>query len=476
MSDSELFGTDGIRAIANEPPLTPDSVRQIGSVLGWMAVEFPGSFAYPHGQNMPDTLDPDEIESTRPTVIIVRDPRQSGDMICSALISGLTASGADVIYGGVLPTPAASVLSRLYRANLGVSISASHNPPEYNGIKLFAPEGQKISSHLEEKIEQLLEDEHTYPPVPVEGDRIGKVTAREEDAARDYVEWLLRREESPGSTDSHIIVDAGHGAATPILRRLFDSLPCETTFLADTPDGSRINQGSGTGNMSTLEKKVLAENADLGIAMDGDADRVLLVDETGTERNGDDILAALATDLFERNKLPGNTVVGTVMTNQGLETYFKHKGINLHRTPVGDRNIAHALFENEWILGGEQSGHIIMYDRSPTGDALQTALSILELMNQKDESASELLSCFETYPQVLENVPVSHKPPLENLDSVNERIEHWEDTLQDQGRVLLRYSGTEPVCRVMVEGTEKKLIQDAADDIADSVRNCIPDS
>jgi len=474
MTNPDLFGTDGIRAVANQPPLTPRTIVDIGGVLGWMMVEFPGAFSYPHGQNIPDPLDPDRIESTRPKAVIVRDPRRSGDMITSALIAGLTAAGADVVDGGILPTPASSTLTRHFGANLGISISASHNPPEYNGIKLFTPEGQKVSSHLEKKIEQLLDDEHEYPPVPVEGERIGTVDRRETRAARTYVDHLMNPVEEAAFEELHVVVDAGYGAACPILSRLFEALGVRTTFLAAEPDGDRINQNAGIDNLERLTETVTREEADLGIALDGDADRVLLVDETGTVRNGDDILAALATDLHARDALPGNRVVGTVMTNQGLAAYLDRQGMDLHRTAVGDRNIAHALFEEDGAIGGEQSGHIILYDRSPTGDALQTAIATMSLMDRKNQPASELLSLFDTFPQVLENVQVDEKPPLNELDPVNERIDHWEETLENQGRVLLRYSGTEPVCRVMVEGTDQELIREAADDLAGTVRESLP--
>ncbi len=475
MSDTDLFGTDGIRSIANQDPLTPEKLVRIGSVLGWMAVEFPGSFSYPHGQEVPEEIETEEIENMRPTVVTVRDPRRSGDMIEAALEAGLTASGADVISCGILPTPAASVLTRSYGANLGISISASHNPPEYNGIKLFTPGGHKLSDHLEEKIESLVNNEHPYPPVPVQGDRIGQVEFRKEMGANDYVEFLLDVVSAVDLSDLHIVVDAGHGAAGGTVDQLLGRMDCTSTVLSGTPDGTRINQSSGTSDLTQLKQTVRDEGADLGVALDGDADRVLLVDENGTERDGDAILAALGSYMKEQETLSGNTVVGTVMTNEGLAQFFRNRGIELKRPQVGDRNIAHELFENDWCLGGEQSGHVILYDRSPTGDGLQTALKILQLMKETGKKASELLSTYEKFPQILKNVTVSDKPPLEELDRVNDRVKHWEDQLGKSGRVLIRYSGTEPVCRIMVEGADQDLISEAADDLARTVRESLPE-
>lgn len=475
MSNTTLFGTDGIRSVANEEPLTPETLVRIGSVLGWMAVEFPGSFAYPHGQEIPEELDVEEIENIRPRVVTVRDPRKSGDMIEAALEAGLTASGADVISCGLLPTPAASYLTRLYGANLGISISASHNPPEYNGIKLFTPSGHKISAHLEEKIEQLVNNEHPYPPVPVQGNRIGQVTFKEEEAKDQYIDFLLEVVDGVDLSNFNVVVDAGHGAGGAVAERLFDQLGCETTVLSGEPDGERINQSAGTSDLTNLTQTVEEKGADLGIALDGDADRVQLIDETGTERDGDAILAALASYMHDNGTLSGDTVVGTVMTNEGLAAFLKDRDIDLKRPQVGDRNIANELYENDWSLGGEQSGHVILYDRSPTGDGLQTALEVLRLMAETGNTASELLSQYHRFPQILRNVTVSEKPPLEELDQVNECVDQWEKTLQNTGRVLIRYSGTEPVCRVMVEGEDEKLISEAAEEIARSVRETLPE-
>ncbi len=475
MSKTTLFGTDGIRSVANEEPLTPETLVRIGAVLGWMAVEFPGSFSYPHGQEIPEDLDVQEIENIKPRVVTVRDPRRSGDMIEAALEAGLTASGADVISCGLLPTPAASVLTREFGANLGISISASHNPPEYNGIKLFTPSGHKISSHLEEKIEKLLNNDHSYPPVPVQGDRIGQVTFKTEEAKQTYINFLLEGVEDVDLSDLDVVVDAGHGAGGAVSDELFDALGCRTTILSGEPDGQRINQAAGTSDLTELRKTVQDLDADLGIALDGDADRVQLIDETGTERDGDAILAALASHMHDHGRLSGNTVVGTVMTNEGLASFLKNRDIDLKRPSVGDRNIAHELFENDWSLGGEQSGHVILYDRSPTGDGLQTALAVLRLMKETGSRASNLLSQYDRFPQILRNVTVSEKPPLEELDQVNKCVNRWEESLQDTGRVLIRYSGTEPVCRVMVEGEDKELIAEAAEDIARAVRETLPE-
>ncbi len=474
MNEPSLFGTDGIRGPANKPPLVPGDLVRLGSILGWLPVEFPGAFTYPMGQDDPGGLGEGLYEADRPRVVLARDPRRSGEMISSALISGLTASGADVFQCGQLPTPAVSVLTDQFEAHLGISISASHNPPTDNGVKLFAPKGFKFSSYLEEKIDSLYRDDKPYPPVPVNGDRLGEIQNCRDEARERYLDFLSSKFSS--SLDSiEVVVDPAYGAATELISPLFrDRLNVKSLhLLSEEPDGTKINQGCGTANLEPLREAVLEYGADLGIALDGDADRALVVDQKGKKHDGDDLLACFATEMKQNDELSGNSVIGTVMANQGLARFLEKEGIEFVRVSVGDQNILRKLYDDQLSLGGEQSGHIINFDQLPTGDGLLTALNLLSVMVNREAPASELLNRFEPFPQVLENVDVSEKPPLDSIDQLQKSIDQWNDTLKPDGRVLVRYSGTEPVCRIMVEGPDQDQISEAAEDIASVVRETI---
>lgn len=532
MSESkELFGTDGIRGVANEPPLDPDSVQRLGTIIGWNLVENPLCFTIsqaseassgvpehlkqvqgppsgpqkagsnvshpPQSSDSETNEEEDQIDFPpgKPTVVIGRDPRASGDMLESALVAGLTASGADVLLAGLITTPGVSYITRSTDANLGVAISASHNPAHFNGFKFFTPSGMKLPRIHEKRIQSQYYDDRPFPPVPVREERIGVVDHEQEALRERYVEDLRNQiSVSSFSTPRTILVDSAYGATTELLA---DVLPMvestggaekegeeitvrssgdgsiEYTLLTPSADGTRINEECGSDNTNFLQKKMREESADLGISFDGDGDRVILVDEQGEIIDGDELLAVLATHLKQRDLLSGNTVVGTVMSNQGLAYYFQQNGIDFFRTAVGDRNIQKKLFEENWVLGGEPSGHIIYAEKSPTGDALLIARLLFKLFAEHEGPASELFHPIKKLPQITENVEVEEKPPLEQLDSVQDVIEKWEKQFGDQERVLVRYSGTEPVCRVMAEAPEPERVKSAIREIAAEVANSV---
>ncbi len=436
------FGTDGIRGTAGIGALSVEAVLSLGKAV---AAQF-------------------RDRDPRPRFVVGRDTRISSPMLEAAFCAGLAACGGDVWRAGVVPTPAVAFLTRVQGAAAGAVISASHNAFQDNGIKLFGPSGFKLSDATEAEIEARAQDSANQTGVT--GPHVGRLSAEESGAAL-YLEHLTRvvGEGSP-LQGLKLVVDAGHGAASHLAAPLFRNLGAEVIAIGDAPDGLNINDGVGALHADALCDVVTAAGADLGVALDGDADRAIFVDEQGRVRNGDDCLGLLAVHLRADGRLKQPTVVATQMSNLGLERFLENRGIGLIRTAVGDRHVLEALRSGGLVLGGEQSGHIILLDRSTTGDGLLTALEVCRILRETRTPFSELLDGFEVFPQVLVNVRVQSRKPIESLPTVRRVIEEVEGRLGTEGRVLVRFSGTEPLARVMVEGRCRETVVGLAQRIA----------
>jgi phosphoglucosamine mutase len=438
----ELFGTDGIRGTANEWPLTPEFItrlgRAIGAVLGRAA--------------------------TRPLALIGRDPRVSGAMIEHALAAGLMAQAFDTLHVDVLTTPGIAYLTRALGAQCGISISASHNPFEDNGIKVFGADGFKIPDAAEGEIETLAQ---STAPDPF---RRGSFGRRQEGKARvdDYLNFLLdavKREKV--LRGKRVVVDCNNGATSALAAPVLQELGARVFAINDAPDGTNINRGYDALKPTLLRETVLRERADFGVQFDGDGDRSVFVDERGHFVDGDFVLAILGRDFAQHGKLRTNSVVSTVMANIGLEKSLHKMGITLERTPVGDRWVTRAMRASGAVVGGEQSGHIVLFDGGhTTGDGLYTAIRLAQVLAQRAESLSSATACMNKYPQVLVNVRVPHKPPLEQFLPIQSQVERSRAALGDGSRILLRYSGTENLARIMIEGRDAAVIEREANTIA----------
>lgn len=443
----KLFGTDGVRGVANLEPMTSEIAMQLGRAAAHMFMRRAG----------------------RHQVVIGKDTRLSGYMLESALTSGICSMGVDVLLVGPLPTPAIAFLTRSLRADAGVVISASHNPYQDNGIKFFSNEGFKLPDELEARIEQLIisdEIKHLRPTA----DAIGKAY-RIDDAEGRYIEFVKRS--LPRDLDFQgikLVVDCANGAAYKVAPAVFRELGAEIEVIANTPDGMNINDGCGAVHPERLQEAVRRHGAHIGIALDGDADRAIFVCEQGTIIDGDHVMAALGLDLQAQGQLACQTVVGTVMSNFGLEIAMKKAGIQLMRTPVGDRYLMERMLADGYNFGGEQSGHFIFLDHNTTGDGLISALQILSLMKRTGKPLSELAKAMTAVPQILLNVKVKHKPDLNQIPDIQQAIKSAEVTLNGSGRVLVRYSGTESLLRIMVEGERDSTIREVADHLAEIVR------
>ena len=444
-----LFGTDGVRGLANAD-LSPELALSVASAAARVLVEHAGGGG-----------------SARPVAVVGRDPRASGEMLEAAVCAGLSAAGADVRRVGVLPTPAVAFLTARLGADLGVMISASHNAMPDNGIKLFASGGHKLPDAVEDEIEA-----HAARPVhqaerPT-GHDIGRVTD-EPDALALYLDHLLAA--TPTRLDGlHVVVDCAHGAASLAAPRAYERAGARVSTLAAEPDGWNINEGVGSTHLDGLCKAVVAHGADLGIAHDGDADRCLAVAADGTVVDGDQILAVLAFALKEEGRLTDNTVVVTVMSNLGLRLAMRDAGIALVETPVGDRHLVAAMREGRFVLGGEQSGHIILLDHATTGDGLLTALHLLATAAGRGQPLGELAKVMTRYPQVLVSVPGVDRSLVSTSSELTDAVRAAEAELGESGRVLVRPSGTEQVVRVMVEAVDSGQAQRLAGALADTVR------
>jgi phosphoglucosamine mutase len=435
----KYFGTDGIRGRVGEYPITPDFMLKLGWAAG-MAFRKMGACR----------------------VLVGKDTRISGYMFESALEAGLSAAGADVLLLGPMPTPAIAYLTRTFHAEAGIVISASHNPHDDNGIKFFSGQGTKLPDEVESMIEELMD----APMTVAESSKLGKVS-RINDAAGRYIEFC--KSSVPTTTDFadlKLVIDCAHGATYKVAPNVFRELGAQVTVLSAAPDGLNINDNCGSTHMEALQAAVLIGHADLGIAFDGDGDRVLMVDHTGAIVDGDDLLFIIARDLHERGKLHGG-VVGTLMSNLGLELAFQDLSIPFVRASVGDRYVMAELKERDWQLGGENSGHIVCCHHTTTGDAIIAALQVLLALKRRDETLAHARQGLRKCPQVLVNVrfaggdvnPVEHP-------SVKEACARVTEAMGGRGRVLLRKSGTEPLVRVMVEGDDEKVVRGYADELA----------
>lgn len=447
MNASErLFGTDGVRGVANTPPMTPETALALGRAVA--------------------TLFGDGARGRkgRARILIGKDTRLSGYLFETALASGVCSMGADVLLVGPLPTPGIAYLTVSMRADAGAVISASHNPFEDNGIKFFGSDGFKLPDAMEDRIEALVRDPTLLPP-PATGRAIGKAW-RIEDAAGRYCVALKSQLPRDLRLDGlRIVVDCGNGAAYRVAPMVFRELGATVIEIHCEPDGSNINDECGALYPAEMARTVVEEGADLGLALDGDADRAILCDARGQVVDGDGILAICATWMHERGLLRGGGVVGTLMSNLGLERTLERMGLRLVRTDVGDRYVVEAMLRDGYNLGGEQSGHLVFLDHSTTGDGILSCLEVTEVMLRTGRSLADLASVFERYPQVLVSARVLSRPPLESLDRVQAAIRRAEDVLGRRGRVHVRYSGTSSSIRVMVEGEDETRIRALAEDV-----------
>ena len=442
----KYFGTDGVRGLVGKYPITPEFALK----LGWAA-----------GRAM-------TANAAGASVVVGKDTRLSGYLFEAALEAGLSAAGVSVRLLGPIPTPAVAHLTRAFHASAGIVISASHNPYHDNGIKFFGPDGRKLDDAVELSIESWLDKEMTID----NPDLLGKVT-RQEDARGRYIEFC--KSTFPYHLtlrDLKIVIDGAHGATYQVGPAVFDELGATVIRHACEPNGHNINDGVGSTHPESLQQRVLAEKADLGIAFDGDGDRIVMVDHRGEVIDGDELLYIMACERQRSGQEVGG-VVGTLMSNFGLEKAITALGVEFVRANVGDRYVMAALNERGWTLGGEASGHIVCLDKSSTGDAIVAALQVLKAIVESGKSLAELKSGMSKFPHQLINVRLAERVDVMSKVSVQKAIADAEQRLAGQGRVLLRASGTEPVIRVMVEGQNAPLVQALAESLAETVRNCL---
>ncbi len=445
----KYFGTDGIRGRVGVTPITPDFVMRLGYAAGRVLTGIDSQLA----------------AGAHPSVLIGKDTRISGYMLESALQAGLSAAGVDVLLTGPMPTPAVAYLTRALRAQAGIVISASHNPFEDNGIKFFSAEGTK----LEDAIERAIEVELDQPMQVMPSAKLGKAR-RINDAAGRYIEFC--KSTFPNALDLRglkIVLDCAHGATYHVAPDVFHELGAEVIAIGKQPDGLNINHDCGSTHPGNLQQEVVHQQADLGIAFDGDGDRVVMVDRQGNLVDGDQLLYVIAAHRHRHNQLQGG-VVGTLMSNLGFQHALEKLGIPFVRARVGDRYVLQLLNEHRWLLGGENSGHILCLDKHSSGDGIIAALQVLHAIRESGEPLESHLASLTMYPQVLINVPVAKGLQLEDKPTVRQSVQSAESALGDAGRVLLRPSGTEPKVRVMVEGRDRSLVESLAQQIANTVR------
>lgn len=450
-----LFGTDGARGVANSE-LTCELAMQIGRAAAMVLTAH---------------------ANKRPKVLIGMDTRASSQMLESAIAAGLCSVGADVMLLGEIPTPAVAYLVKKYEYDAAVMISASHNPCEYNGIKIFQGNGYKLPDALEEEIESIILDKTQVPPVKIGGE-VGRIT-RSRTSRIDYTNYLLGIAEDDlaeyGLKDFSglkIAVDCSNGASSIIAPQLFMSLCDDCFFMASHPNGTNINENCGSTHLEVLQDFVVRNKCDAGLAFDGDADRFLAVDENGNVVDGDKLIAIYAKYLKEKGKLKNNSAVVTVMSNMGFFKFCENNGINCEKTKVGDRYVLENMIENDYIIGGEQSGHIIFRDFATTGDGELSALKLLCIMKETGKKLSELAAVMEVFPQILVNVRVSDfgKARFPRDEEIKKAIAAAEKELGDDGRVLVRVSGTEPLVRVMLEGKDEEKINVLAQELVQVIK------
>lgn len=442
---TRLFGTDGVRGIANEE-LTPELAYQLGRA---------GAYVLTEGTH-------------KPTILVGKDTRLSGDMLEAAMTAGILSVGANVIVAGVIPTPAIAYLTRKYKADAGVMISASHNPVEFNGIKFFDKDGLKLRDAVEDQIQNVIESGQTLPQPT--GDGLGRIIP-ETTAEEDYIEFAL--ETLKGDLRGlKVALDCANGAASAVAVQAFRKVGAEVYVINDNPDGVNINKDCGSTHMDELSRYVVEKGCDLGLAFDGDADRCLAVDETGKIVDGDFILLITGLDLRDRHLLKDDTIVVTVMSNLGFKLAAEEQGLKIQQTKVGDRYVLENMLANGYSLGGEQSGHVIFLDHNTTGDGLVTGLSLASVVTRSGKKLSDLAAVMTSLPQVLVNVkvPAAHKFIHEQDDEVKAKIKAVEESLHGKGRVLIRPSGTEPLLRIMLEGEHQEEIEAMAHQLADFIK------
>jgi phosphoglucosamine mutase len=443
----KLFGTDGIRAVAGQPPLDTATIYAIGLALA-------------------HTL---KAHSAVPRVLLGMDTRESSEWISATLTAGLDAGGASVENAGVITTPAVAHLTHAHNFAAGVVISASHNPWQDNGIKLFGPDGFKLPDSTELAIEAEIFNQLESSSDNGQRASVTAPAVNESDRA-EYVRFLLAAVPGLSLDNHHIIIDCANGAASAVAPQLFADLGGIITVTHASPDGRNINLGCGALHPEVVASEVVKHKASIGITFDGDADRVLFADETGKVVNGDAVLLLAARDLHARSELTNATVVATTMSNMGLEAALSRSGIKMLRAPVGDKYVLEQMLATGATLGGEQSGHIIFSGRSTTGDGLLTALLVLDIMHRSGKSLAQLTADLKTFPQVIVNVRVREKKPLEGIPSVASAIAAADEALHGTGRVVIRYSGTEALARVMIEAEDHAQMTHHANAIADAIR------
>ncbi len=443
----KLFGTDGIRGVANIFPMTPEMVLNVGKAVAHVFKERSGK--------------------TKPRFVIGKDTRLSGYMLENAIASGIVSVGADVLLVGPMPTPAIAHLTKSLNADAGIVLSASHNPAEDNGIKIFSEDGYKLPDDVENEIEKYVLSEKVKTE-HVKGDLIGKAH-RIDDAKGRYIEFAKASVESMSLKGLKIVLDCANGAAYDTAPHILSELGAEVIVLNDKPDGLNINLDCGALHPEKMMDVVKKERADIGIALDGDADRIIVCDEKGQNVDGDHIIAICATDMKENGALKKNRVVVTIMTNKGFDIAMDNVGVKVAKTDVGDRYVVDEMRKKGYVLGGEQSGHIIFSNYTTTGDGIVSGLQLLKIIKKSGKKMSNLAGCMKSLPQVLVNVDVREKKDINKL-KVSGNIKTAETLLGNKGRVLIRYSGTQNLCRIMIEGENKREIQKMANDIAKAMK------
>lgn len=446
-----FFGTDGIRGVANTHPMDVETAVAAGRAIA---------------------LDAKSINGDRNLILIGQDTRLSGDMIANAVGAGICSAGMDVAYLGVMPTPAVAYLTGECSAAAGVVISASHNPFADNGIKVFDAGGKKLSDQTEAHIETLME----LSPAETVGDVVSYAIGRTrpvQSPRERYIRFLRKSVDRLSFSGRTIVLDGANGATFQVAPALFREMGAEVISMNCSPDGININDGCGSQHPQAMAKCVVEKQADLGLAFDGDGDRLIAVDEKGAILTGDQILAVCAQDLKSKGSLTNNSVVCTVMSNMGFHQAMKKLGLTVHTTQVGDRYVMQEMLARDAVLGGEDSGHLIFRDKHTTGDGIMAALRLLDAVQSAGRPLSELAQVMTVFPQVLINVDVRSKPDLNSLPEIGQVIDRVQKQLGEQGRVLVRYSGTQPQCRVMVEGPEIEQTKTCCRQIAEVVRKTL---
>jgi phosphoglucosamine mutase len=443
----KLFGTDGIRGAANHFPMTVDIAQSLG--LATTAI-------------LSKNFD------VRKKMVIGKDTRMSGDMFESALSSGICAGGFDVYRVGIVPTPAVAYLTKYFEADAGFVISASHNPAQDNGIKLFFSDGYKMPDQMEESIETCLISKCYDDNL----DSYGRIYDKEE-TKQLYIDYVKSTIPANQTKAISMVIDCANGAASTVAHDIFKSLSPSVTMIHTQTDGASINQDCGAMDTRSLQKNVLENKADIGIAFDGDADRLILCDHLGEPLDGDHILAICGRHMIENNRLPQKTLVATQYSNMGLDEAIKECGGNVVRVLNGDRYVIEKMRDHDYYLGGEASGHLIFKEQTTTGDGLIAALQVINIMQETGQPLSQLKQCISFYPQVIRNVPVSEKKDFQSLPGLMDKIVQVNESLGTEGRTLIRYSGTENKARIMIEGKNEKIINEYADILAKEIQKHI---